>query len=387
MPPTTAEAQMASSLDRITIEGFKSIRSLRDFKLDKLNLLVGANGAGKSNLVEFFRLLRAMSEEGLASFVVRHGKADTFLFSGPKATDAIDAHLAFEECEYRFTLRPTVTGELIVDSEAIRDSRDRVDIYTGTPGWLAMSSASTESGLKSWKYRAMSPDDARYGSERLVYESVSRWSPYHFNDTTHTAPMRRVQDLRDFRELRPDAGNIAAFLHHVRAADPIRYQDIRYHIQLVAPFFDDFLLEPEKSGPDEQIRLEWRQKGTSKPLQPHQFSDGIIRFICLATALLQPDPPPTIVIDEPELGLHPFALGVLASLLRQASAQTQIIVSTQSATLLDTFEPEEVIIVDRFEGASRFRRLQPEPLQAWLENYTLGQLWQKNVIEAGPVHE
>src|SRR5215831_4628935 len=198
---------MASSLDKITIEGFKSIRSLQDFKLGKLNLLVGANGAGKSNFVEFFRLLRAMSEERLALFVKERGKADAFLFNGPKITDSVRAHLAFGENEYRFTLKPTVTGELIVAAEEVTHIRAR--------GWVGKTHGQSESGLKSWEgtksHRGPWPAPAHY-----VYDSVSKWTVYHFHDTSNTALMRRDQGLRDFRELRPDAGNIAAFLHHLK---------------------------------------------------------------------------------------------------------------------------------------------------------------------------
>ena len=156
---------------------------------------------------------------------------------------------------------------------------------------------------------------------------------------------------------------------------------------MVVPFFDDFLLEPLKKGDEELLRLEWRQKGTTFPFQPYHFSDGTIRFICLATALLQPNLPSTIVIDEPELGLHPYALDLLAELFRETSQRTQLIVSTQSAYLLNHFNPEETVVVDREEGASRFRRLEKEPLKAWLEEFALGELWQKNVLEGGPRYE
>ena len=165
------------------------------------------------------------------------------------------------------------------------------------------------------------------------------------------------------------------------------FEKIRETIQITAPFFDDFLLEPEELGGDEVVRLEWRQKGSSYPFQPFQFSYGTIRFICLATALLQPHPSSTVVIDEPELSLHPFALDVLAGLFRDAAERTQLIVSTQSATLLNHFEPAEVITVDREGGASRFRHLDAQSLTDWLEDFTLGELWQKNVFNGGPANE
>lgn len=361
---------MATSLKKITIRGFKSIRALEAFELKKLNVLIGANGAGKSNFVDFFRFLRAHVQHNLDEFVRSNGKADAFLFNGPGVTQEIFVYLVFSAHKYVLTLKATVTGELIES--------------------LVPESEFASGG--AWRFRGGQENAGSSGPQSKgpldsSYESALRSFVYHFHDTSATAAMRRDQSLRDWRELKPDAGNIAAFLYRLRQTDKDRYAEIRYQVRLIAPYFDDFILEPEPSGPAELIRLEWRQKGNSTPFQPYQFSDGTMRFICLAVALLQPNPPATIVIDEPELGLHPFALGVLASMLRHASDRSQIIVSTQSASLLDNFEPEEVIVVDRENGASRFRRLEAGPLQDWLQDYSLGQLWQKNVLEGSPVYE
>lgn len=366
---------MTSSLQRITIRGFKSIRELEGFQLRGLNLLIGANGAGKSNFVDFFRFMKAyvQGQLFLDEFVRINGKADAFLFNGPKVTQEIFVHLIFSPHQYVLELRlkPTVSADLI-ESSLIPESEGA----SGGP-WR----------LKGGQQNAGRSESPSKGPMDYSYESVLSCFVYHFHDTSTTAGMRRPQSLRDWRELKPDAGNVAAFLYRLKKTDKDRYSQIRYHVRLIAPYFDDFFLEPEQSGPNELIRLEWRQKGNSTPFQPYQFSDGTIRFICLAAALLQPNPPATIVIDEPELGLHPFALGVLASMLRQASDRSQIIVSTQSAPLLDAFEPEEVIVVDRANGSSRFRRLEPGPLEHWLQEYSLGQLWQKNVLEGSPVNE
>ena len=158
-------------------------------------------------------------------------------------------------------------------------------------------------------------------------------------------------------------------------------------MRLIAPFFDDFLLRPQKRGTDEQVRLEWQQKGSDFPFQPNHLSDGTIRFICLATALLQPEPPATIVIDEPELGLHPYAISMLADLIKSAAERTQVIISTQSPTLLDYFAPEQIVVVNRREGRSTFDRLDAQALAGWMEDYSVGELWQKNVVRGGPTRE
>jgi predicted ATPase len=368
---------MGRPLDHLTLQGFKSIKSL-DIDLNKINIMVGANGAGKSNLVSFFRMLRAMSEEGLAGFVVQNGGADGFFFNGPKETPQISAHLKFGKNEYKFVLMPTASIKLMVKTESTHYSLGR---------WYNYETNTSESQLKKWKEQKSGTWQNSHGVEAHVYDAVSSWLVYHFHDTSSLAGMRRSHSVRDMRELNPDASNIAAFLLRLKEKHPGYYLKIRETIQIIAPFLDDFLLEPESKGENEEVRLEWRQKGSSYPFQPWQLSDGTIRFICLATALLQPEPPSTIVIDEPELGLHPFALEVLSGLFHEASERTQLIISTQSAALLNHFEPEEVIVVDRKNGASDFRRLDSESLSEWTKDFALGELWQKNVLDGGPSHE
>lgn len=365
-------------LDRLTITGFKSIRELKDFELKNLNILIGVNGAGKSNFVSFFRMLRAMAEEGLATFVTESGGADGFFFRGPKETPVIDAHLEFGQNGYRFTLVPTASVKLMVKKEST--------LFTGSRGWQHHGGGGFESQLKRWKGKP-SKRGPYPGPESYVNEAVSSWLVYHFHDTSATAGMRRDHSVRDWRELHPDAANIAPFLLRLKRKNTEHYERIRETVQIIAPFLDDFLLEPETQGENEMVRLEWRQKGTAYPFQPWQLSDGTIRFICLTTALLQPFPPSTVVIDEPELGLHPFALDVLAGVIRDAAERTQLVISTQSATLLNHFDPHEVIVVDREKGASRFRRLDAESLTEWLKAFSLGELWQKNVFDGGPGYE
>lgn len=368
---------MGKPLDKLTIRGFKSIRSLEEMELGNLNVLVGANGAGKSNFVEFFRLLRAMSDARLQEYVLDCGGADTLFFGGPKETPAIEAELVFGPNAYKFALEPTATGGLVVKREST--------FYEGR-GWSLQQSAGSESLIRTWKGKK-SPWYNVLGVEGHIYIAVTGWQVYHFHDTGRLAGVRRDHPTADWRELSPDARNIAAFLWALRSRNAEAYHNIVDHVRIIAPFFDDFLLEPEMRGENELIRLQWHQKGSTFPFQPWQFSDGTLRFICLATALLQPALPSTVIIDEPELGLHPLALDALASIFRTASERTQLIVSTQSVTLLNHFEPNEVIVADRKGGASSLRRLNKNELQDWLSEYSLGELWQKNVFDGGPVHE
>ena len=210
---------------------------------------------------------------------------------------------------------------------------------------------------------------------------------YHFHDTSETAAVRRQKSINDNQYLRPDAENLAAFLYRIQQTNPSNYERIRDVVRLAAPFFDDFKLRPVPTTP-ELIQLEWSQTDSDYPFRASQLSDGTLRFICLATALLQPSPPATMLFDEPELGLHPYALTLLGNLFQQAKQSwRQVIVSTQSAPLLNEFAAEDVVVVERSEGESTFRHLNPGDLSEWLQEYALGELWQKNVLGGRPRSE
>jgi predicted ATPase len=193
--------------------------------------------------------------------------------------------------------------------------------------------------------------------------------------------MKKTARLNDNRFLRPDGSNLAAFLYYLHRMRETSYDLIRRTVQRVAPFFDDFLLEPQKLNPD-TIRLEWRHKSSDAYFDAASLSDGTLRFIALVTLFLQPDEhrPSVILVDEPELGLHPYAITLLASLIKQASVKTQVIVSTQSPLLLDQFQPEDVLVAGRVNGGTQFTRLESARLATWLQDYSLGQLWEKNEL-------
>jgi predicted ATPase len=368
---------MGMPIDRLTIHGFKSIERLDDFALGPINVLIGANGAGKSSFVDFFRMLGALAGEHLRRFIANQGGADALFFNGAKHSLEIDARVMFGDSQYVFSLDPQSDGSVSVYNEAID---------MGTQG-VAFSGGLTESLIHEQLRIAQSQGAQGGNLFSQILETLRSWVVYHFHDTSSLSPMRRDQEPRDDERFRHDASNIAAFLYRLKEIAPGSYDLIRDTVRLVAPFFDDFLLRPRQVGPAEKIRLEWRQKGSDFPFQPYQLSDGTLRFICLATALLQPNPPSTIVIDEPELGLHPYALSVFAGMVKSAAARTQIVLSTQSPALVDFFEPEEIIVVNRREGRSEFERLDSASLAPWLEEYSIGELWQKNVVRGGPVGE
>jgi predicted ATPase len=365
---------MGTSLDKLTIQGFKSILDLNEFELKNLNILIGGNGAGKSNFVEFFRMISAMMKhDGLKEYVA--GNADTFLFGGPKQTSSITVKMAFGQNGYDFELAPTQDGFFLINNENCH--------YFPAPSTRNLGSGNFNPRLLTDKENFGLT--SVHGPSWYTYNAICSWKIYHFHDTSVASGMRRYHDKGHAEALFVDAANIAPYLLGMQTHHPKTYQEIVNAVRLVIPFFDRFILEPNLH---ENLRLDWRQKGLNDyPMRPTQLSDGSIRFICLATALLQPTPPSTIIIDEPELGLHPEAIAILAELIHSAAKRTQLIVSTQSPALIDYFGVEDVIVVNRKDGASTFERLHEKDFSAWLEKYSIGELWSKNVISGGPVHE
>jgi len=370
-------------LDRLTIRGFQSIRELEDFQLNDLNVLIGPNGAGKSNFVNYFRMLRELVNQRLQVWVRKQGGANQLLTFGVKETEEVFSLMIFGEHAYEFSLEPTINDELFFSKELVQ----LIGIPGSALGW-AFSPAQENSSFMDLAQTIdlepeNKPDDVK--AVRHYYNSISSWKVFHFHDTSDTAGVKRYGSVDDNRFLREDASNLAAYLYRLKRESRETYQQIRKTVQLALPFFDDFDLVPQQlNGDDQRIRLNWHQHNSDYPMSPNQLSDGSIRFICLTTALLQPDPPSTIIIDEPELGLHPYALPLLGSLLRSESKRMQIIVSTQSVPLLNEFSIEDLIVVELEDGVSVFKRLNKDQFQDWLEDYTVGELWEKNVFGGRP---
>jgi predicted ATPase len=358
-----------NQINCIEIKGFKSIKEARiDFSM--LNVLIGANGAGKSNLISLFVLLQQLIDKKLQNYVSKLSGPDALLHFGSKETDSLEIGIYFGENGYRFRLTPTQGGQMMFDGEWF---------FWKTTNLREIGSGHLESLWTS-------------GTKTRIDDYIKpifknqKWRVYHFHDTSDAARLKKSCSINENIELLADAGNLAAFLFRLRVVNDSAYWQIIKTIRLVAPFFDDFVLIPDRLNPN-LIRLEWRNIDSEVIFNPHQLSDGTLRFICLATLLLQPAElsPETIIIDEPELGLHPYAIKLLASMLQSASEKKQIIVSTQSVELLNEFDASDVIVVDHVNDASEFRRLSEDELKVWLEDdYSLGELWKKNLLGGRP---
>lgn len=365
-----------NQITELSIRGFKSIERLEEFEMRDINVLIGANGAGKSNFVSFFSMLNEMMAGRLQNWTRKQGSADRILSFGVQNTDRLSVSIRFGDNGYDFVLEPTIDGGFVFAEEWTYFSRP---LYDEGKRYSLGGGAYQEAQLPDEYWLERTPVN------QYCYSALSNWKVYHFHDTSDTAGVKRLGSLHDNKALRSDASNLAAYLYRLRHEHPGNYNRIRKTVRLAIPFFDDFVLEPTKlPTEEEQVRLLWNQKDSDYPFWPSQLSDGSIRFICLVTALMQPDPPAAIVIDEPELGLHPYAITLLGSLIRAAAKETQIIVSTQSVPLVNEFSIQDLVIVEREKDATVFHRHSEQEMEAWLEDYSVGELWEKNIFGGRP---
>jgi predicted ATPase len=361
------------TLEKLTIKGFKSVRE-QTLMLGRLNVFIGGNGAGKSNLVQTFRFLHEILNQNLAGYTLMKGGADTLLYFGRKQSPEMSFHLEFGEVDtsnaYRVKLRGTDNSELIIAEETAyyHERKKYPQPYEHT---IAINAK--ESKLKQ----------DTHISTRQVRGDLQSYRVYHFHDTSDSAGVKGPSDVEDNRVLRSQAENLPAFLYWMQQMEPDHFANIQDTIRQIAPFFQEFRLAPSQLNKS-KIRLEWKEKGSDAYFTAHALSDGTLRFICLATLLMQPELPAVVLLDEPELGLHPAAITLLADLLSSASIRTQVIVATQSVTLVNQFDPSAVWTVDREDNQSIFRHLSKTDMSTWIDQYSLGELWEKNVLGARP---
>lgn len=333
-------------LEHIHIEGYKSFSTEKplDIDLRNVNVLIGPNGAGKSNLVSFFDMLEVLLSGKWNSYV-SYIDSTTLFHYGSSITSEINASFVFSDNKCKFRLLPDNRGGVMVDT------------------------------LDSDK--------------EVMKDLFSTVRAFHFNDTSSSSVIHRMNKRSDNLWLYSDAGNLWSFLLRIREEYKWYYDRIMYYIQYVVPQIDEILLVPNAAG---NFRMQWRDKSSLRyNFQSTDFSDGSLRFIALAVLLLQPEEllPSLIVIDEPELGLHPAAIEILSWMIGQAGMHTQIIIATQSTDLINEVDPENVMVVENEKVKGRYQssvnRLDSKKLEEWLEDYTLSQLWKKNIFGGLPV--
>ena len=363
------------NLDQIAIKGFRSIRD-QDIQLGPLNLLVGDSGSGKSNLLDAFSLLSDMRDGRLQHHITQAGGITNILRQSKDAVPALDIHLTFQDHinEYLVHLETDGDGNLTPTVETASFKAD------GVKKDVRIEPRDTEAGIS----RPINP-----GVPASIQTHMGGWRVHHFTDVSNRSPMRKAAAVHNNRRLRTNGSNLASVLYLIKVRHQAQYRRILDQVRLEAPFLGDFVLEPEPPDKD-TINLKWRPKDLRRTAPAPPLSGGTLRYIALTTLLLQPTEflPSIVLIDQPELGLSPRATSNVASLIKAVSSHAQVILATQSARVLDEFKPEDVLFTQRDgDGASTFTRLDPGDMRDWLKDYSLGQLWEKNVFSSPPIPE
>ena len=365
-------------IKRLHVQGFRSIQE-QYLELESTNVFIGANGSGKSNLIGAFELLQNIANGELQNYVGIHGGANRLLHFGRHGSQCLTVGVEFVEQEtangYEIRLIPTSEDSFIIKEEiAVYQDHTIGSEYTRQPYGSGHREAMISDGSMNIPLPRL---------PGFIRQDLLSYRIYHFHDVGPNAKVKQTCNIEDNHYLHPDAGNLSAFLYRLERESPRRFEEIVDATRLVAPFFDGFNLSPSRLNP-EKIRLEWKDRHSADYFNADDLSDGTLRFICLAALLLQPQLPPLILLDEPELGLHPAAVNVLAALMEKSGLETQILAVTQSVTLVNQLGPEQVWITERSNGATEFKHLAQRDLGTWLEGYALGELWEKNVLGGRP---
>jgi predicted ATPase len=373
---------MDNRLLKLDLAGFKSIANL-SLDIRDINVLIGANGSGKTNLISFFRLLNYLCTGALQEFIGTGGGANSHLHFGARQTPQMEGTVTFRgdkgENRYHLRLAHGAGDRFVFLEESIQFCQKNRPWETAPI--YSLGAGHFESLLPTARFtlvgKPLPPKIAP-----VILGLLREWQIFQFHDTSATARIKQSGYVGDNRFLYADAGNLAAFLLYLRETTPANYAQIVETIQRVLPSSKDFALEPHETA--RTVMLNWRPRFGGEVFGPHQLSDGSLRFMALCTLLLQPKLPSLILLDEPELGLHPYSIELLAGLIRSASSKTQIILSTQSVTLANQFSWQDIVVVDYAGNASVFRRLQEEEVKNWLIQYNIGDLWAKNLIGGTP---
>ena len=377
---------LESKIESIKIKGFRSLAEVELNDLPDAAVLIGPNGAGKSNLLLFLEMLQQMLRyRRLTEFVARRGGANDQLFMGSAMTSALRAEIQLKTAQGSYCYECTLTfahpEHLFVNNEKF--TYHRVE-YTNSMA-RDISNWGLESGLLPITPKEEKDSEAQvfiHDSVIDVRNLLGGFAFHHFHNTDFNSNIKKSWDVSDNTRLRADGGNLAAVLYRLEQEDPKRYDYICYQIRRVLPNFDRFDIE-ESYG---KVLLRWKASGSGKTMGAHLTSDGSLRYLCLVTLLNLPEEmlPSVILLDEPELGLHPSVISLIGAMIRVMSRHRQVMVATQSPLLVDSFGLDQIFVMNLKDGQTKVSRPNEEELRHWLEEYSTGELWQKNVLGGRP---
>ena len=366
---------------QIQIKGY---RALADVTLDlhPLTVMIGPNGCGKTSLLEVFQLLKEAAQGRLGEAIANLGG---FMSVLTRTSDVpsrmefalkvdINSQLSPGPISYHLALEPGSQG---VGFVSVLERLSQLKPGTG-PHHYIDSSAPAGTELKLSK--RLSEDKGLFfkpETEPDVFRDIlTKIHPLGFLDVTPRAPIRLPQTLTPVIYPGRNGESLFAALYNMRESKATlpSYERIIETLRLGFPDFDHLELPVVGGG---QITLAWHQKDLTVPLYPNQLSEGALRFLWLTTTLLSPEPPPLILIDEPEISLHPELLQIVAALMRDASARTQLLIATHSSDLIRWLRSDEVVVIDKQDGKSTFTWATDPSLnlEEWLKEYTLADLW------------
>lgn len=365
-------------LERIIATNYKSFRTL-DLPIKQVNVLIGANGAGKSNIQRLFGMIKSIVNQEFQAYIDKSNGSGAILHYGHMKSDLINITIWFKHdnnlsSAYHCKLVPAEKSmKLVNETIYVRDSSKFSDPIV----YCEHDNITTESHLPHWANISDIP--------RQILDAIRSWHIYNFNDSSALARAKQPCNLDDNLCLAPDASNLPAYLDMLRNKYPKNYDSIVQTIRMVNPSFSDFFLRRHPFIFN-HVELMWKENNTDFIFNANMLSDNMLRFIFLTTLFLQPREmlPSLIVLDNADLGLHPYAIVLLAEMIHSVTVtdRTKVVLSTQSATLIDQFEHEDILLVELDHGISMVRRIDQNKIVPWLAEYSLGELWQKNVLEA-----
>jgi predicted ATPase len=366
-----------------------------EIELQPLNVLIGQNASGKSNFIDIFKLLFALTEEKmLTNFTSKSGGTSEWLWKGKKVSKTAEVKVWLELTEY-FIALVLDSQTLYIADEYIRVKRTKKNykrakfsfpiLSTGkspnlkSPNLLTLNDLSTSFfhfDLTKLNLEISIPEYSVYFGEPLrVFSEIATYTELQVSRKSEIRKPQLPDVPNNF--LDEDASNLALVLNDLEHRGDTK-DKIVSHLKKFNPRIKDYSIRILGGT----VQLFVREEGLEKPISAMRLSDGTLRYLCLLAILCHPEPPPLICLEEPEVGLHPDILPTIAELLIDASSRTQLIVTTHSDILVSALSdvPEAVLVCEADEDGTHFKRLDKENLKEWLDEYSLGEVWLRGGI-------